>query len=81
MPTSLRPNGAGKLSAYFKNHQVYPDVRKTKNVKVKVAIVLNRLGRVSNVAVLESSGDRLYDEAAMAMIRRSDPVPRPPRRN
>jgi TonB family protein len=67
-----------QLSAYFKNHQVYPDVQKTKSVKVKVAIVLNRLGRVLNVAVLESSGDRLYDEAAMAMIRRSDPVPRPP---
>ena len=67
-----------QLSAYFKIHQVYPEVRKTKNVKVKVSIVLNRLGKVLDVGILESSGDRLYDEAAVSMIRRSDPVPRPP---
>ena len=27
---------------------------------------------------LESSGDPAFDEAAISMIRRSDPVPRPP---
>jgi TonB family protein len=67
-----------QLSAYFKIHQVYPEVQKTRSAKVKVSILLNRLGKVLNVAVLESSGDRLYDEAALAMIRRSDPVPKPP---
>jgi protein TonB len=67
-----------QLSAYFKNHQVYPDVRKAQSMKVRVSIVLNRMGKVMSVGVLESSGDRLYDEAALAMIRRSDPVPKPP---
>lgn len=67
-----------KLSAHFKNHQVYPDVRRTKSVKVKVHLALSRLGRVLSVGILESSGDHLYDEAALSMIRRSDPVPRPP---
>jgi TonB family protein len=33
---------------------------------------------VLSVAIAESSGDPLYDEAAMDMVRRSDPVPRPP---
>ena len=28
--------------------------------------------------VIEGSGDAAYDEAALAMIRRSDPVPQPP---
>ena len=28
--------------------------------------------------VVESSGDRAYDDAAIAMIHRSDPVPPPP---
>ena len=41
-------------------------------------LVLNRLGNVVQVGVLESSGDPAFDEAAIAMIRRSDPVPRPP---
>jgi TonB family protein len=33
---------------------------------------------VLSVAVVQSSGDPLFDEAAVSMIRRSDPVPRPP---
>ncbi|MDE2470224.1 MAG: energy transducer TonB, partial [Bradyrhizobium sp.] len=28
--------------------------------------------------VIEGSGDSAYDEAALEMIRRSDPVPKPP---
>ena len=36
-----------------------------------------RCGNVVSVGVLESSGDAAFDEAAIAMIRRSDPVPRP----
>jgi TonB family protein len=28
--------------------------------------------------VIEGSGDSAYDEAALEMIRRSDPVPQPP---
>ena len=67
-----------RLSAHFKNHQIYPDVRINKEVKVKVHLALNRLGKVLTVGVVESSGDRLYDEAALSMIRRSDPVPKPP---
>ena len=67
-----------RLSAHFKNHQLYPDVRVKKEMKVKVHLALNRLGKVLSVAVVESSGNRFYDEAALSMIRRSDPVPRPP---
>jgi periplasmic protein TonB len=67
-----------QLSAYFKKHQVYPDVKKNKKVTVKVRLVLNRLGNVRSVNIHESSGDRAYDQAAISMIRRSDPVPRPP---
>ena len=40
--------------------------------------MLNRLGHVVSLAVAETSGDPLFDEAALDMIRRSDPVPRPP---
>jgi protein TonB len=69
---------ARQISAYFELHKRYPKVSKVKEAKVKVALVLNRLGHVVSLAIAESSGDAAYDEAAMSMIRRSDPVPRPP---
>jgi TonB family protein len=66
-----------KISAYFELHKKFPE-GKTKAAKVKVALVLNRLGHVLSVDVAESSGDSSFDEAAIAMVRRSDPVPKPP---
>jgi TonB family protein len=67
-----------KISAYFELHKRYPQEKKNKSTTVKVALVLNRLGNVISVDVLESSGDVAFDEAAISMIRRSDPVPQPP---
>ena len=74
----LAANWARQISAYFELHKRYPKVRKSKSTTVKVSLVLNRLGNVLSVDVLESSGDAAFDEAAISMIRRSDPVPRPP---
>jgi protein TonB len=67
-----------QISAYFELHKRYPKVQQNKQTKVRVNLVLNRLGHVVSLAVAQSSGDALYDEAALDMIRRSDPVPRPP---
>jgi TonB family protein len=67
-----------QISAYFKLHQRYPKVRKRKPAKVTLNVVINRQGHVVDVGVMDSSGDPLYDEAAISMVRRSDPVPRPP---
>ena len=67
-----------QISAYFELHKRYPKVKKSKAATVKVRLVLNRLGNVVEVGILESSGDTAFDEAAISMIRRSDPVPRPP---
>ncbi len=69
---------ARQISAYFELHKRYPKVSKIKEARVKVALVLNRLGHVISLEVAESSGDAAFDEEALAMIRRSDPVPRPP---
>ena len=70
---------AQKISAYFKLHKRFPDGKnKQKSGTVKVKVVLNRLGRVMSVGVVQSSGDVAFDEAALSMIRRSDPVPPPP---
>jgi periplasmic protein TonB len=74
----LAATWAKQISAYFELHKRYPKVDKTKAAKVRVSLVLNRLGHVVSLAVAASSGDPLFDEAALDMIRRSDPVPRPP---
>jgi periplasmic protein TonB len=66
-----------KISATIKLHQRYP-ANKTSAATVKVAIVLNRRGNVLSANVLQSSGDTAFDEAAISMIHRSDPVPLPP---
>jgi periplasmic protein TonB len=66
-----------KISAYFELHKKWPADKK-KAATVKLSLVLNRLGNVVSVNVAESSGDTTYDDAAISMVRRSDPVPRPP---
>jgi protein TonB len=66
-----------QIRAYLELHKRYPKVERSKAATVKVSFVLNRLGHIVSLAVLESSGDALFDEAALDMLRRSDPVPRP----
>jgi periplasmic protein TonB len=73
----LTANWGRKISAYFELHKRYP-LNKSKSTNVKVSLVLNRRGNVVSVNVAESSGDAAFDEAAVSMIRRSDPVPPPP---
>lgn len=66
-----------RISAYFELHKRYPK-DKTKTTTVKLSLVLNRRGNVVSVDVAESSGDPAFDDAAISMVRRSDPVPVPP---
>ena len=66
-----------KICATFELHKKYPPNQK-KATTVKVAIVLNRRGNVVTANVVESSGDSIFDKAAIEMIHRSDPVPLPP---
>jgi protein TonB len=73
-----RASWFAELSAHFEKHKRTPVVAKFKNVKVVVNVTFDRLGHVVSSSIAESSGDRAYDEAALAMLRRSDPVPRPP---
>lgn len=55
----------------------YPK-NKSKNVQVTTRFVLNRLGNVVDVSVVDSSGDPAFEQAAIALIRSCDPMPKPP---
>jgi TonB family protein len=74
----IKASWFAELNAHFARHKRNPVVPKFKNVKVLVNVTFDRLGHVVSSSIAESSGDPAYDEAALAMLRRSDPVPRPP---
>ncbi len=75
--SKLTADWGRRISAYFELHKKYPEGKKG-NAKVKVTFVLNRTGKVLSSGIIQSSGDAGFDEAALAMIKRSDPVPPPP---
>jgi protein TonB len=67
-----------ELIAHFDRHKRYPPDRAQKSAEILVSFVLDRLGHVLSASIAKGSGDPAFDEAALAMIRRSDPVPQPP---
>jgi periplasmic protein TonB len=67
-----------ELSGYIKLHMRYPKVQKDKAAIVTVSLVINRQGKVLSAGIFQSSGDPVFDGAAISTIRRSDPLPPPP---
>jgi TonB family protein len=73
----LTQNWGRKISAYFELHKKYPE-SKDKTTTVKVSLVINRKGNIVSANIVQSSGDAVFDNAALSMVHRSDPVPPPP---
>ena len=67
-----------QLSAHFNKYKRYPGDRVMKSAEVVVSFVLDRIGHVVSSHVVKGSGDASFDDAALAMLQRSDPVPPPP---
>jgi TonB family protein len=67
-----------ELVSYLDRHKRYPEGQARKNVNILVSFTLDRSGRVLDTSIVQSSGDPSFDAAALAMVRRSDPVPQPP---
>jgi TonB family protein len=67
-----------ELVAHFDRHKRYPADHAQKSAEITVNFVLDRLGHVLSVNIVKGSGDSAFDEAALSMVRRSDPVPQPP---
>ena len=49
-----------------------------KTAEIVVSFALDRTGHVISTGIVKGSGDAAFDEAALAMVKRSDPVPQPP---
>jgi len=67
-----------ELAAHFDKHKRYPADREMQPAEVVVNFVLDRMGHVVSSHVVRGSGDSAFDDAALTMLQRSDPVPPPP---
>ena len=67
-----------QLVAHLDRHKRYPAQRQQKTAEILIGFILDRTGHVLSTSIVKGSGDTAFDEAALAMIRRSDPVPQPP---
>jgi protein TonB len=74
----MRATWTKELIAHLDKHKRYPAERQQKTAEIIVSFVLDRTGRVLSTSIARGSGDTAFDEAALAMVRRSDPVPPPP---
>jgi protein TonB len=74
----LRATWQKELIAHLDRHKRYPAERSQKSAEIVVSFALDRMGRVLSASIVKGSGDTAFDEAALAMVRRSDPVPQPP---
>jgi protein TonB len=67
-----------QLVAHLDKHKRYPAQRQQKTAEILIGFILDRTGHVLSTSIVKGSGDTAFDDAALAMIRRSDPVPQPP---
>jgi len=74
----IRATWQKELVSHLDKHKRYPAHGSRKTVEITVNFVLDRVGHVVSTSIVKGSGDPAFDEAAVAMIRRSDPVPAPP---
>jgi TonB family protein len=74
----MRATWQKELFAHLDKHKRYPAERSQKSAEILVSFALDRMGHVLSVSIVKGSGDAAFDQAALAMVRRSDPVPPPP---
>ena len=59
----------------FNRHKRYPTNRRSvQSAEILVSFVLDETGHVLSSNIVQGSGEASFDDAALAMIRRSDPV-------
>ena len=66
------------LMAHLNRNKRYPADARRKSGESVVHFTLDRLGHVVGASIKTGSGEAAFDEAALAMMRRADPVPAPP---
>lgn len=66
------------LMAHLNRAKRYPSGGGRRSAEASIFFTLDRRGHVISYSVKRSSGQTAFDEAALAMMKRADPVPAPP---
>jgi TonB family protein len=74
----IRATWQKQLVAHLDRHKRYPADREQQAAAIVVAFSIDRLGHLLSSKIVKSSGDVSFDEAALSMLKRSDPLPPPP---
>ena len=74
----VRTTWQKELVAHLDHHKRYPTDRSDVSVKIMVRFEIDRSGHVISSTIVQGSGYPEFDQAALAMLKRSDPVPPPP---
>jgi periplasmic protein TonB len=74
----VRATWQKELLAHLNRYKRYPADRTQKSAEILVTFNLDRTGKVLSATVVKSSGDAVFDSAAVTMVQRANPVPAPP---
>jgi len=82
----MRPSAAAvsswqrSLAAHLERYKRYPTQAQARgeNGIVNLAFSIDRQGRVVSSHILRGSGSQILDEETLAMLKRAEPLPRPP---
>ncbi len=74
----LRATWQKELLAHLNRFKRYPAGEALASADILVDLVLDESGRVASAKILRGSGHDAFDQAALAMIHRADPLPKPP---
>ena len=74
----MRVTWQKELIAHLNKHKRYPAERSQMSAEILVSFALDRMGHVLSASIVKGSGDAAFDQAALTMVRKSDPVPPPP---
>ena len=77
-PELIRQRYEQRISAWVAQHKLYPPSAAGKEGRVVVRIRIDRLGYVRFFAIEQSSGVKALDDAAIDMVKRANPLPKPP---
>jgi protein TonB len=69
-----------ELAAHLARFKRFPAEGSRRTAEIVMSFELDRAGHVLSAAIVRGSGEASFDEAALAMLRRADPVPAPPAR-
>jgi protein TonB len=69
-----------ELAAHLARFKRFPVEASRGTAEVVMSFELDRAGHVLSASIVRGSGEASFDEAALAMMRRADPVPAPPAR-